>query len=290
MSILYHYTSADALLGMLSLCSKSNPYMTFWASYETCMNDTQENIEGYNFCLTLLPKIEEALMLNEQEKFSKLLSSSLFDEIVKKIVTYSNLSKISSTPHYIISLSKISDLLPMWRMYAGCNGLCIGLDREIIEKNGTNLLDCVYNQENILAEVVDDIVIALTEIYEKVLKLEFDNNSDKNEELIGIKKAYLLHLRIKNYLAYIIKNRSYIYEQEARIVLPENDNILYRGSKGAIIPYIEYKLPIEALKEIIVGPTQNFNYIEEPILKLLKSKDVDIERIIIKHSQVPYRE
>ena len=68
------------------------------------------------------------------------------------------------------------------------------------------------------------------------------------------------------FVSSFIKHNSYAYEREKRIILYAKDttsSVLFRTSKqGNIIPYVRVPIPIKNLKEIIIGPNINPQYIK----------------------------
>lgn len=90
-----------------------------------------------------------------------------------------------------------------------------------------------------------------------------------------------------------IKHPSYAYEQEKRLLkyyLKEsNQKVQFYEKNNNIISYTEVQIPIDNLKEIIVGPCPDFQSISRSITQLLHSQELNPQDIKIVQSEVPYR-
>ena len=54
-----------------------------------------------------------------------------------------------------------------------------------------------------------------------------------------------------------------------------------------IIPYVKQGIPVNFLKEIIIGPTADFDRLKDAITVFLLNRDIKI--VEITRSEVPYR-
>lgn len=87
------------------------------------------------------------------------------------------------------------------------------------------------------------------------------------------------------------KNEAYRYESETRGVVYCNDSkhIRFRTRNNYLIPYIEISLQKNALKEIVIGPTDNTSLKELSIYQFLHIKGYNLDNIKIIKSNIPYR-
>ena len=87
------------------------------------------------------------------------------------------------------------------------------------------------------------------------------------------------------------KNEAYKHEQETRGVVHCDDasKIKYRVRNGYIAPYVEIRVPKEALKKIVVGPTNNKMLTVQSIYHFLQINGYDINKIDVVSSKIPYR-
>lgn len=95
-------------------------------------------------------------------------------------------------------------------------------------------------------------------------------------------------MTINAHVAAYIKHESYKYEQEVRCKAIKSSEIKFRESNGLIIPYTELRIPIDAIEEIIIGPTQDVERMKLAIEMLLKTNGI-YRDIKIKESKIPYR-
>lgn len=291
MNLIYHYTTVDALIGMTSNMSNANRNLTMWATDILCMNDPQERKVGVNLMDSFIKEIEEELEIPINCRISVLKSnqqyySSLLNKIPKEL-------SFSDYNAYITSFSKYGDSLPMWSMYAkNGNGISLGFDREALGKEhsinisymGEVFYDNLPDKEikTLLKSFYTD-AYSILKSYSSLLEKVFNNNNI--DEIISIDSYELYSLIIASF----IKHHSYEYEGEIRFFCLNNQPMKFRSSNGFIVPYIDYKLPIDYLKKIIVGPTLDYERIIKPLISLFRSRGIDITKIEIEKSNIPYR-
>nr|DAD94561.1 MAG TPA: Protein of unknown function (DUF2971) [Siphoviridae sp. ctREU2] len=266
--MIYQYTNLDALLGILKRESKN---ICLWATRYNCLNDPNEISFGINTIKKLLTKYKERY------------SRDLFNG---SITPFDDFASIVCCP-FIISFSKKKDFLPMWNTYGSRgNGVSLGFDRDIIYKNKNNwmLNDCGYYDET--KEADEHVLQNILPKYEQKYGQDVVNG----------------YLNLVAELCSIIKNPYYEYEEEVRLfnfsqstynkqpiffnpILEEN--IKFRTRNNEIIPYTEFYLPKQSLKEIYLGPSLDKEFSEEKIryyLEICGFGDVTIIQ-----SNAPYR-
>ena len=271
----YHFTSCAGLYGMLKDYSMDNPYLTMWATHSSFMNDPTEYEYGKDMC-------QKVLKLYEEKEGIAKTNRSIFRVAKKQISKF-----MSNDAPYLISLSKNIDSAAMWSMYSS-NGSGIALKFDISTLNRymnsnsgcVSMTECIYHKT--AKEILDDngayIKVMHDIMYAQIKK--YNNDS--------LPKVLLIDLAAQ------IKHSSYAYENEYRLVIEKKDNpVGFRIRNNVIIPYIEVKIPIEALWGIIIGPTANYEYIKKSLEVFLSNlgDNTAINRIIknIKSSDVPYR-
>lgn len=273
----YHFTNCTGLYGMLKDYSTNNPFLTMWATHSAFMNDSSEYEYGKEMCMKVLKLYEERTKIPQKK--------SIFNDGEKRIEDF-----LTNDAPFLISLSSNIESAAMWGMYSS-NGSGIALKFDIATLQKHSLLkrnDSIEPTSCIYCKNADEIL-------------------KKHEAYIGVLYSAIAHYykldnedTIHKVLLYDIasqiKHNSFEYEDEHRIVVyKKNQNLQFRIRNNIIIPYIEVKVPIEALKGIIVGPTANYDYIK-------KSLDMFIDNlgdspmmtplsnfIDIKKSSIPYR-
>jgi hypothetical protein len=122
-SILYHYTSADGLLGILSTG-------TLWATQIRFLNDSAE----FTFARDILVPEAHKRALRLRHPVVKKLIRSEIDRVAR-----------GDYPAYVISFSERGNTLSQWRAYAPRDGVSIGFYRGALAAvEGFQLHKCLY--------------------------------------------------------------------------------------------------------------------------------------------------
>lgn len=271
----YHFTSCSGLYGMLKDYSMNNPYLTMWATHSAFMNDSSEYEYGKEMCMKVLKLYEERTKIPQERSIFNFGKECIEDFLTK------------DAP-FLISLSGNVESAAMWSMYSS-NGSGIALKFDVATLQKYSLLkvndpveptSCIYckNAEEILKK--HGAYIGL--LYNAIAHFYNQDNEDT------IPKVLLYDIASQ------IKHNSFEYEDEHRIVFyKENLNIKFRVRNNIIIPYIEVKIPIDALKGIIVGPTADYDYIKKSLNMFIENLDyspmMTSLSIKIQKSSIPYR-
>lgn len=104
----WHYTTADGLLGILS----SNH---LWASAPQVLNDSSEVLYGVELVREVLDELESTVL------------PPAFHPYFRRVVDESWVAAIQSSC-FVISASTENDLLNQWRYYANADGFALGFD------------------------------------------------------------------------------------------------------------------------------------------------------------------
>lgn len=297
-SCIFHYTNVATLIGMLKNASTENAFMTFWASHISYMNDPEEKKYGMKKIWEVLSTVEDELDIPSEQRIKNLEQKEL-DKFIKILSTDEN-SVINT---YAISFSESYDYLPMWKMYGqDGNGICLGFDETILNK---------YLKENHMGEIVpvrygigediSDIQQAQKDMedWESLIKKAYKNNYDYYSKAFERKStnpdkdktiALYTYVTLLATIPQYIKNPAYEYEKECRLCCGElRQTVHFRNQNGLLLPYLEIKLPLNALKIITTGPTTDSERQMISIVKLLKEKYDNWENITYYSSDIPYR-
>lgn len=300
-SCVFHYTNAGTLIGMLHKTSKENPFMTFWASHVSYMNDPKEKEYGIEKLWEVLRDVENDLSIP-----TRLRITELDQEELDKFIYLQNVREDSLTNIYSISFSKSFDSLPMWNMYGhNGNGICLGFDLECLN-------EYLYSQK---MERIDRIIYGVGEDVNEPLKAKeemgswkkyvkdiyvksmnfFKQNTDYDADSVEQTEIYDINIVLNNYMALLatipgyIKNPAYKYEEEYRLCCREfGQEVHFRDCNGLLLPYIEVKLPLNALKIVVTGPTVDNDRQMMSINKLLEKKCNNNHNITFYSSEIPY--
>ena len=316
MPLLYHNTTVDVFDKMLVNYTSINPFLTFWATHHRYMNDENEFQLGYHALMMYLERIEEEekippqyqfyKVLNEHpENLSKLLINNMFKSSSERIessgVAVQNYS-------YVISFSQQKDNIPMWYIYGDKgHGISLGFDENNLKKNirykdpqnelaQIKLNRCIYfDRKN--GTPSNDIYLLVKEYYKNAANkdvIKTLNMLYKTEEKIeGLDLCPGTLVSIFNNLIHLIgstiKDSDWSFENEYRLNISNYrlDAIKYRQSnKLGYIPYLESYIGIDALKEIIIGPTEDYLSTTKKIYSILNRYVINIRNIDIIPSKV----
>ncbi len=250
--ILYHYTTANALLGMLKEDENNKMCINLWETRYDFMNDRSEYMLG----LRLVKEFVARLQITFPDMSGEMYNSFFFP--------------------YIISFSESQDCLPMWNMY-GSNGkgISLGFSKDIGLNNTIN--QCVYCEN----ELTENIAREFEEI------LSNDRLNDIEKVYFTFSK---ICSKIKNSSFQHEKEWRFIdFDTFGPIdgILKSFPNFMkFRERNGLIVPYKIIKFPTKHLKEIWIGPTANMDLSESSIRSFLDYNN--LKNVNILRSQSPY--
>lgn len=305
--ILYHYTTTASLLGMLKDCSRENPNLTMWATHCNYLNDNSEFLFGKNLCDKAICEYEEEHDIPQENRLGIYIHDQWVEEFHKwaYLGSSASIDEIDYGYPYLLSFSRARESLPMWGMYAKQgNGVALVFDEYKVCEHHVGY-DCLYCRDGetiLLKEKIKDKYRTNSSEHKHLV----DSNIDRSYAIIRLNEIYRA-------IGPYIKDKAYEFEHEFRVVATNpkvvtnefgernqiqaleltakdsKDTISFRERDGMIIPYVEQKIAVDCLKGIIVGPTADFGRMKDALIILLKNKGVDISKIDIIKSEVPYR-
>lgn len=267
--LIYHYTTWDVLFkGILSSENINNGRAVLRAYSVKYMNDA---LEGLLIPRGLSKAEDHSLEGKESEivtkEGSKVRHPAIESPLYKRRKEMEEINAINALQNtFSVSFSKESDLLPMWNYYGhDGNGLSIGFDAHHIVNQGYDLVECIYDKKTIetLARCIYDSCYCFSEPQPLTIALSA-----------------------------ISKDSHFEYEKECRIPLREHYGhccitkrnqfhpIKYDIKRGVISPYVEVFLPLDAIREIWIGPTNDINLAEDSLRGWLHSIGMNWVRII----------
>lgn len=187
--------------------------------------------------------------------------------------------------YFITSFSSCQDNLNMWGMYAANgNGCALAFDFDELSKGYEIMIKCTYGKDEAKQSFNNFYNLTQTGVFTSFLGAKLSK-----EEEEANRNALADNSIITTCLG--AKNEAYRYESETRGVVYCNDSkhIRFRTRNNYIIPYIEISLPKNALKEIVIGPTDNTSLKELSIYQFLHIKGYNLDNIKIIKSNIPYR-
>jgi hypothetical protein len=256
--ILYHYTDAKGLLGILN----SNQ---IWATSYRYMNDAREFEYGFDLI---------------SELFQQGSPDSVYANLIIGFKWAYELDCI-----FVAAFSAFGDSLGQWRGYAGMHsGYSLGFrsgDLHPIDRE-TLLVECCYDKKEQL-----DKVRGLIHAFLPGMKY-VDAQKDALPLLdIGYQAAEAMAKRSAT-----LKHPKFNEEQEWRLIVGplarDSERIRYRAGERVIIPYVEIDFPSGLpLDHIIVGPGPHQERNAGSLLQMLALKGYKDVKVYL--SEIPFR-
>ena len=236
-SSLRHYTTLEVFKEMLqpwlNSDDRNQPYLNFHASLFSKMNDANEGSIIYDKFFT-----ESIHKQGYKERYIEFLNGRQ--------------QFIISFTHSTRSL----DLLPMWFIYANdAKGIFLRFDGQKLldwakSEDDCELDSCYYMKSKEIADTIADLNLKAPKEYQ-------DANHFFNKFV---------------YETVLSKNKYWEHEDEWRIVKLETDNnIKQKATNRGLVEYIDVHLPLDALKEVCIGPKANKEWVHKS-LEVLFSK------------------
>lgn len=257
--VIYHYTGADGLIGMLESGR-------IWATHVSRMNDSVEYEIGV--------ELVERWVRDSLDRQSR--------PLIEKAI-----ANLESVDTYIACYSAAADRLSQWRAYAGSGvGYCVGFD--------TSKMATTDGRMPLLEKVIYSEAIGKAVVVRLLDRVEeFFCGNDFGEVEVG----YLLGMleSLLNTVACVIKHSGFEEETEYRQIYQPLTSSLklknkFRSGLYGLTPYVEVsfleagRLPIES---ITIGPCKD-QHIEAYTLRMLLSQ-YGYENVEIRKSGVPLR-
>lgn len=210
--ILYHYTSLEALNGILQDKPLKNQELCFWATRYDCFRDTDEYLLGIDTLKRLVPVLEERLNFQKNLRIASLFEK---DQIKGNI----------NLPHpYVISVSARNDNDHMWENYADHKrGVVLALDikssfGKLNAATICHIEQCLYEQN-----VSDEYL--LEEIYKTYTNVGLQMLNEGQQNAFFILKyapqlfTKLIAIYLLAFFAPRMKRKQFEKEEETRIIL-----------------------------------------------------------------------
>lgn len=269
---LYHYTSPEGLLGILTSGE-------LWASKAIFMNDTAE--------------FRLALDLAREEIESRSLSEDLERELLE------NVDSIRSVNVFIGSFSEEGDLLSQWRGYCPPGaGYALGFTpqylEEAAERSGQFYLGrCTYDRIEQIA-VVRELVDAAVERKPGTEIADGAEGSREDREHAMWKMSFQDALA---FAAPLLKHERFSEEKEWRLISRPVDYhhaaFSHRPGKTHLLPYFRIALSDDlaehpvSLSRLVIGPTPHPELADDSIFSLFGARKLG--HCPVSQSEIPFR-
>lgn len=276
----YHYTSLETFAKIINDATNEN--LKFRATHIDFLNDFTEHTIAISLLKEKLIEYDNCL----DKKDSKDFQTKLND----KRMSFFRYEEIDDLYPYIISFSECWDSLPMWNTYGNkSKGIALGFDKyKLSQIQEFKFEKCVYNSNEYEEYLNQNIKQFHSCLHINSYSIGFISGSES--ELLNQHYKYLP----------ILKNKSYNYEDEYRLIIPskfdEIEHIKFQASETLLKPYKEVLIPFEYLTEIVLGPALNLEKLKTSLGSFLYQKnklislDKDDGKIQLKKSSIPFRE
>ncbi len=289
----YHYTGFDALFSILeSYRKRDKKSLLLRASNIYKMNDPKEMEAGFYAVKHILPRYEAENNIHEDIRLSEVYNNVKSENACKEdymkgrdnqFIDFGNIP-------YSISLSARGDYLPMWALYGQKGkGVCLEFDT-------FKLQDSVFDLGESYS--LDKVVYRLkkgTRSLESLIDFLYQlclNDTNNNKPTIEDKIGDLADLCIL--VSPYYKYQDYEYEQEVRLtyiksfqIKLKDNNPMHGLDSHKIEEHIEIPIPINCLKNIIIGPDANYEVMKH-ILEL-ELDNCGLNPNMIKQSKIAYK-
>jgi len=268
--IVYHYTDIANLEKIICKNTERKPELIFRATNCKFLNDGTENTLGIKIVSQFLALVEDDLNIKQEDRISPILNiPGYINRIYQHQKAFDDHNP--STDNYIISFSCDKDSLVMWSMYGNKgDGVAIGVDDSFLTtsyNNGFNTYKqkCTYWPQHTLTELNESIS---PELFESIKEnyILMTNNSVK-ESFAGLSKVNKEEM-VFRYKRFILLNLVTFYSIFHKLDMWSNENEFrfstagfgpivkyYKNAKGVYVPYINVSFAIDALREVVIGPT-----------------------------------
>jgi hypothetical protein len=255
---IFHYCDATGLHGIVT--SKN-----LWASDIFSLNDSSEVEYARRVICDVLSRYDLLSSLKE------LFSLEGFLDTYKGWNTH------------VCCFSAGPDLLSQWRAYgAQGNGFAIGFSTELLKKErdgpmSFSVLPIVYSR--------GEQISAIRRLLIEILKIdELTDLAESNPMEVTVQIATAL-----TYMMAPLKDPVFSDEREWRTVITQDveDLLLFRPTRGAIVPYVKLPLKPECFTRIVQGPSSHKEFGERSLRKFLCKNGLD--HVKVESSAIPLR-
>lgn len=265
---LFHYTSAEALHGILK------DKKTLWLSSVSTLNDASEMLYGARVINKLISGVLRSPPAGRHWTLN--LASVTRKRYIGDLAHHS----------YVACFCSEDDLVSQWSRYGAQGvGFAIGFDRKQLENFFRNQslpvsypMPMVYERDR-WERSVSCFVLKADDIAK-----EHDLKGSNYE---AFEKEFMLRLF---WFALGMKNPSFSEEKEWRIVQvsPRQNGVKFRPARGIIIPYLELSdVPPNVFASVTLGPRVDPKFGVEP-MKLFLSRN-QLEHVKVRPSKLPIR-
>jgi DUF2971 family protein len=293
--VLYHYTDAQGLLGIVQS-------QQLWASNAAFLNDSTEvtYIRGVLAEVAEEFRDEHAVTATSREyAVDSIAGTGRFPPTEAR--TASVISILEAAPTiagrvfdvYVSCFCEWGDLLSQWRGYPSSGGgYALGLRPESIRRGGGVLRRVIYDEEEqqrLLYDLQAPIVEAMASA-----------NPEEGKDLWDwLVRDHLTRVSARlEECSFCFKHPGFTEESEWRLVSlrarepgqrPDDPPPDVRATRTGLLPYLKRSLEGDAVAEVVVGPSSQPTLAADAAVQLLSNAGYENARSIVVHSAIPLR-
>lgn len=282
-SIIYHYTSAEGLLNILTT-------KKLWFSDIQFMNDESEITHTFKLLTDVL------------HTFKEKIDNSFYNEIIEYIDKRTKLPTlfadyINRSSFFVACFSTEQDDLSLWNYYTKTDNMAgynIGFDIKSFIKEIQDQLKVMHHfvygkticEKEKQIQYIQEAIIEYNEVY---------NNMKTSKDKQNTIKSFLGLIHI---FSLFFKTESFKNENEYRFVISEYTDIIHKNNdrafqithrmqNGMIIPHIEVGFSKNIVSVVTTSPTIKQDYYKAGVESLLHQNEYHQTKIEI--SKIPLR-
>jgi hypothetical protein len=290
--ILFHYTT---LPGIVAIAQNK----MLWASSIRHLADAKE----FSYAHQMLADALKVKASNSPQDVGATIDALLFH------LTHAGESKLSFSGSlgsiFVTSFSSEGDLLSQWRAYCPAGGYALGFRTDILmnlaAEQGFDLRQCSYNQDEHRRECNDIATWVVKQVGDVPSKIrESLRGTPATISFEALQALFPIQRRMVDEIqkhAPVWKHSSFREEAEWRLVSkPRDRHICFRPGRTAIVPYVEFRIDLEAAKvgelsavlgNTVVGPCPEPELAVGSAMDLFGQNKIAAQSFSLSHT--PYR-
>ena len=268
--IVYHYTSAKGLLGILST-------RTIWATDVEFLNDAEElTYARKDVVAELYRRADEIFPIEQLDP----PDTAEWSQATILRSAANTLAQPTETAYhvYVTCFCEDQNLLSQWRAYGTDGGYAIGFRTsalvEILGLPDASTKETMHLHLEQVAYGLEHAWPRLDAVLDRVAPSPTGHPTER-----GYKRAMTIVLPV----VASIKHPDFSEEHEWRLVTTETgvrDQVHFRAEQTRVVPYLKFVLPRGAIANVVVGPGQHSDVRMNGIWQLLARQDMRDVKII----------
>lgn len=296
--ILYHYTDARGLLGIVQSGQ-------LWASNAAFLNDSTEVVYMRDVLADVAQEFRKKYQVDAEIRdyaADAYAGTGRFSDAQRRTASMISILEMAPTfpgglfDVYVSCFCSNGDLLSHWRGYPSTGGgYAVGLRSESLPQGGGLLRRVVYD-EQAQRQLLRDL---LAPVIDRVASPDFATADDRNDPWDRLIREHLGPV-ISSLVecGFCFKHPGFKEEAEWRLVILRSRDPKYRQNDApplirptptGLLPYLERSLESGAVAKVVVGPGSQPTLAADAAVQLLSNAGYENARELVTHSTIPLR-